>query len=195
MINYPNKKKPNLQSSSNYSNQRGMGLEKDINDSNRFYRDTKQALIYKKPTPVQVVRVDYPNRSSAKIVEGYYKTPSTTDYNGIYRGKYIDFEAKETKSKVSFTFKNIHEHQIQHLRDVALHGGIAFVIIRFSAYNETYLIDGSIIVNAYLDHSQKSISYKKVKECGYLIAESFSPRLKYLNIVDTLYFKEDTYGF
>ena len=34
------------------------------------------------------MKVDYPNRSHAKIVEAYYQTPSTTDYNGIYRGKY-----------------------------------------------------------------------------------------------------------
>lgn len=191
MINYPNKKRSNTTNFSKETNQRGMGLEKDINDSNLFYREIKKALIYKKPTPVQIVRVDYPKRSSAKISEAYYKTPSTTDYNGIYRGKYIDFEAKETRSKASFTFKNIHEHQIQHLQDVQLHGGIAFLIIRFSSYNETYLLDARIIVEAYQDKDQKSISYKSVKEWGYLIGESFSPRLKYLDIVDTLYFKED----
>lgn len=196
MINYPTKKKTNTSMNiTTKSNQRGMGLEKDINDSNTFYRECNRALIYKKPTPVQVVRVDYPKRSSAKIVEGYYKTPSTTDYNGLYRGKYIDFEAKETKSKASFTFKNIHEHQIQHLDDVQKHGGIAFLIIRFTLYNETYLIDASHIIDAYKDQKQKSIRYEKVKECGCLICESFTPRLKYLDIVDNLYFKEDSYGF
>lgn len=196
MINYPTKKKTNTSMNiTTKSNQRGMGLEKDINDSNTFYRECNRALIYKKPTPVQVVRVDYPKRSSAKIVEGYYKTPSTTDYNGLYRGKYIDFEAKETKSKASFTFKNIHEHQIQHLEDVQKHGGIAFLIIRFTLYNETYLIDASHIIDAYKDQKQKSIRYEKVKECGCLVSESFTPRLKYLDIVDNLYFKEDSYGF
>jgi len=195
MINYPTKKNTNVRPTQTTSNQRGMGLEKDINDSNTFYRECSRALIYKKPTPIQVVRVDYPKRSSAKIVEGYYKTPSTTDYNGLYRGKYIDFEAKETKSKASFTFKNIHEHQIQHLDDVMKHGGIAFLIIRFSIYNETYLIDASYIIQAYKDQKQKSIQYDKVKKCGHLIHESFTPRLKYLDIVDQLYFKEDSYGF
>ena len=114
---------------------RGMSLESDINASNEYYIATNRALIHKKPTPIQVVRVDYPNRAHAKIVEDYYKTPSTTDYNGIYRGKGIDFEAKETKSKVSFSFKLIHPHQIKHMQRVLYHGGIGFVIIRFSSYN------------------------------------------------------------
>lgn len=188
MINYPNKKMVNNTSSTSVSNQRGMALEKDINDSNQFYRDTKKALIYKKPTPIQVVRVDYPKRSSAKIVEGYYKTPSTTDYNGIYRGKYIDFEAKETKAKNSFTFKNIHEHQIEHLECVCDHGGIAFVIIRFHFYNETYLLDASLLIEAYRSEKQKSMKYEYIKEFGYLIQESLSPRLKYLDIIDKVYF-------
>ncbi|MFR1297399.1 MAG: Holliday junction resolvase RecU [Coprobacillus cateniformis] len=44
-------------------------------------------LFTKSQLPVQIVKVDYPRRESAKIVEAYYKTPSTTDYNGLYREK------------------------------------------------------------------------------------------------------------
>ena len=93
-IKYPNGISTiNTMQQKSYSS-RGMRLENDINDSNKYYRELDKALIYKKPTPVQVVHVDYPKRQRAKITEAYYKTPSTTDYNGVYRGKYIDFEAK-----------------------------------------------------------------------------------------------------
>lgn len=196
MINYPNKKKLFNNSSTNNSEPlknrstkgRGMSLEKDINISNDFYRQDNRAIIYKKPTPIQVVKVDYPDRKAAKITEAYYKTPSTTDYNGIYRGKYIDFEAKETNSKTSFTFRNIHPHQVEHLQKIVEHGGLGFFIIRFNQYNETYIIDSYLVCEAFLKQKRQSLSYDVIKEYGILVEESFSPRLKYLDAVDKLYF-------
>ena len=191
MINYPNKKKININTSTTKESRRGMNLEKDINDSNLFYRECERALIYKKPTPIQVVKVDYPSRMHAKITEAYYKVPSTTDYNGIYRGQYIDFEAKETKAKTSFAFKNIHPHQIHHLEKVIKHGGIAFMILRFTTLDETYLVDASVIIEAYQAQNRNSIPYQDIIMKGHRISESYTPRLKYLDIVDQIYFKED----
>ena len=109
MVKYPNLKKPqSLSLEDEYTikhntSRRGYSLENALNQSNLFYLDRNKAIIHKKPTPVQVVKVDYPKRSAAKIVEAYFKVPSTTDYNGLYRGKYVDFEAKEC-SKNSFPF-------------------------------------------------------------------------------------------
>ncbi len=170
---------------------RGMSLEKDLNDSNAYYLQSGRALIHKKPTPIQVVKVDYPARSAAKITEAYYKVPSTTDYNGIYRGRPIDFEAKETVNKTSFPFKSIHPHQIEHLRLVKQHGGIGFFIIRFRAYGETYLVDAPEIIERYLHSKRKSISYAEVKAIGCRIREGIAPRLCYLDSVDAIYFKEE----
>ena len=171
-----------------------MTLESDINASNDYYIEIDRALIHKKPTPIQVVRVDYPKRSSAKIVEAYYKTPSTTDYNGIYRGKAIDFEAKETKNRTSFTFKAIHPHQIKHLEKVLLHGGIGFVIIRFTCLNETYLLDAAYVIDAYNNETKKSLTIQEIRAHGSLIREGLTPRLNYLDNVDELYFMEDKNG-
>ena len=105
-----------------------MNLEDDLNQTNQYYLSHDIAVIHKKPTPIQIVKVDYPQRTAAKIVEAYFRTPSTTDYNGLYKGRYIDFEAKETKTK-SFPFINISLHQINHLESIIKHGGIAFIII------------------------------------------------------------------
>lgn len=203
MIGYPTKKTNVLQTPAAEALKvdarlshmgRGMTLESDINASNDYYIEIDRALIHKKPTPIQVVRVDYPKRSSAKIVEAYYKTPSTTDYNGIYRGKAIDFEAKETKNRTSFTFKAIHPHQIKHLEKVLLHGGIGFVIIRFTCLNETYLLDAAYVIDAYNNETKKSLTIQEIRAHGSLIREGLTPRLNYLDNVDELYFMEDKNG-
>lgn len=194
MIGYPTKRcaaqKLNDSKVSSTMN-RGMGLEEDINASNEFYLETNRACIHKKPTPIQVVRVDYPNRAHAKIVEAYYKVPSTTDYNGVYRGKAIDFEAKETRNKTLFNFKNIHPHQIDHLKKVLYQGGIGFLIIRFTSYQETYVVDANYVIQQYENPSLKSLTYQQIKEQGSLIQEGLTPRLQYLDNVDEMYFKEE----
>lgn len=118
---------------------RGMSLEKDIEHSNTFYLKSDIAVIHKKPTPVQIVNVNYPKRSKAVINEAYFRTPSTTDYNGVYQGYYIDFEAKETKNKTSFPLNNIHDHQVEHMKNAYQQKGIVFLMIRFKTLDEVYL--------------------------------------------------------
>lgn len=172
----------------NTHSNRGMGLENDINVSNQFYLINDIAVIYKKPTPITISKVAYPSRYEAKIKEGYFKTPSTTDYNGIYKGKYIDFEAKETTSKTSFPLSNIHSHQITHLRKIIKHGGIGFLIVRFSTLNETYYLDGQELMHFLDTNNKKSISLSFFKEKGYLIKDKIQPRVDYLKIIDNIYF-------
>ena len=187
-MNYPNKKS-SYQKVKNLANL-GMHLEDDIDSSNLYYLNNNIAIIYKKPTPIQVVSVNYPSRNKAKITEAYYKTASTTDYNGIYKGKYIDFDAKETNSKTSIPLANIHAHQINHLQKIFQHGGIGFLIINFKAYNEYYLLLIQDILplwnNQHAPNGKKSISYIYIKEKGFLIPFSFMPRLDYLKIIDKL---------
>lgn len=171
---------------------RGMSLEDDINYTNEYYLAHKRAIIHKKPTPIQIVNVHYPKRSAAVIKEAYFKQAATTDYNGIYREKYIDFEAKETKNKSSFPLKNIHSHQIEHLKNVLNHGAIAFFIIRFTTLDETYYINAKILIDKWeqqLNGGRKSLKYETVKKYGYLIPFHFQARVDYLKIIDKLYFE------
>ena len=169
----------------NYKN-RGMNLEEDLNESNRYYRQQDIAYIYKKPTPIQITKVEYPSRKNAVIKEAYFKEPSTTDYNGIYRKYYIDFEAKETKNSTSFPLSNIHPHQIKHLKNILRHGGIAFLIIRFTTKNETYLLDGNDFFLFLENENRKSIPYSYFLEKGKKIPFGYHPRLPYLKVVDEI---------
>ncbi|HET7577799.1 MAG TPA: Holliday junction resolvase RecU [Bacillales bacterium] len=188
-FHYPNGKqltKPNTQ----YGN-RGMTLEEDINSSNAYYLSAEKAVIHKKPTPVQVVDVHFPKRSAAVIKEAYFQKPSTTDYNGVYRGKYIDFEAKETKQKTSFPLKNFHAHQVDHMRRVLQQDGVCFVLLRFSAFNEVYFLDAAHLLH-YWDEQRsggrKSIKKEEIQADGHRIPPGFRPRIDYLKIIDMMYF-------
>ena len=110
-MNYPNKISKTKVKNTNYAN-RGMFLEEDLNLSNKYYLESNIAIIHKKPTPIKIVKVSFDSKKNATINEAYFKMPSTTDYNGIYKGKYIDFEAKEVKNNKCFPLSNINNHQI-----------------------------------------------------------------------------------
>ncbi|GGH78834.1 recombination protein U [Pullulanibacillus pueri] len=169
---------------------RGMTLEEDLNITNKYYRDHEIALIHKKPTPLQIVNVEYPKRSAAKITEAYFKKPSTTDYNGVYKGKYIDFEAKETQNKTALPMQNFHDHQIEHMRQVKQHNGIAFIIVKFSNVNEVYFLDSEFLLQYWweqINGGRKSIPKEVFENKGYLIKNSYRPRLDYIQIIDKIY--------
>jgi recombination protein U len=167
-----------------------MTLEEDLNETNEYYLARKMAVIHKKPTPLQIVQVDYPRRSAAVIKEAYFKQASTTDYNGVYKGKYIDFEAKETQNPTSFPLKNFHDHQINHMEAVLSHGGICFVILRFTAFDQVFLLEAKHLLTFWermKNGGRKSITKEEIEQVAYSIPLGFQPRIDYISIIDTLY--------
>jgi len=175
MNNYHKKK-------NNYAN-RGMGLEEDLEQTNQYYLDNDIAVIYKKPTAVTVKKVTYPQKKYTKIIDGYFTKSSTTDYNGIYQGRYIDFEAKETKNKNSFSLSAIQNHQLQHLEKVKQHGGIVFLIIRFSYWDRTFLLDFDHLESFINNNTRKSIPLSFFEKEAWEIKNGFNPRLDYIKII------------
>ena len=163
-INKTEKKKKDSVSLSISASNRGMSFENEINISNDYYRENDIALITKRPTPINVVKVDYSKGN--KIIDAYFEKQSTTDYNGIYKGKYIDFEAKNTKNKTSFPLSNITNHQINHLQKVKQHGGIAFFLVKFELLNEVFLLDAETIIEFINKKERKSIPHNVFIENG-----------------------------
>ena len=190
MVNYPHKLKAKSSINRpvpgivNFAN-RGMSFEKMINESNSYYLSRGLAVIHKKPTPIQIVKVDYPHRSRAKIVEAYFRQASTTDYSGVYKGHYIDFEAKETRQKKSMPMKNFHSHQIDHMEAVLEQKGICFVLLHFSSLRETYLLPASYLIEFYkIDKGGKSMPLSYIQEHGYPIEMQQLPSIPYLEIIE-----------
>lgn len=160
-----------------------MTLEEDINQTNLYYNLHNITLVYKKPTPIRVVQVEYPKN---KIREAYFNEPSTLDYNGIYLEKYLEFDAKETQSKTSFPLANIHKHQLEHIQKVLYHGGIAFLIVRFTSLNKNYLLLGEDLMTFLEQFDRKSIPLDYFEKYGYFIEIKYAPRLDYIKVIDKI---------
>ena len=183
MIKYPtlNKKIYNKTNDRNTANQ-GMDLEEMINISNEYYSSHNIAFINKRPTNIKVLKTS----DKYTITQAVFLSPSTLDYVGIYNGRYLDFEAKETKSKEGFLMANIASHQIEAMRKIIFHKGISFAIIYMKAFNEIYLLDGQILIDAY-DKNKSIIPYEDIKHQGILIKEGYFTPVDYIKVVKEIY--------
>jgi recombination protein U len=114
---------------------RGMAFEQLIDYTNKLYEQKGIALINKRPTPVKILC-----RNSKGMIHGYLEKPSTVDYDGIYNGKSIVFEAKSTKEFNRFDLKNIHDHQFEYLAKCHKLGAISFLLVEFVSHRTTYLM-------------------------------------------------------
>ena len=101
---------------------RGATLEELINRTNEKYREGKLCLIQKIPTPITPITMD---KNSKHITLAYFDQKSTVDYIGAVQGIPLCFDAKECAYD-TFALANIHEHQVQFMREFEEQGGIAF---------------------------------------------------------------------
>lgn len=115
---------------------RGSVLEELINVTNERYREKGMALVQKVPTPITPINID---RQSRHITLAYFEKKSTVDYIGVVQGVPVCFDAKECKED-TFPMQNVHEHQIEFMRDFEKQNGIAFLIIYYTSREEMYYI-------------------------------------------------------
>lgn len=154
LLKYPNSSR-SYQKKVSHAN-RGMSLEAIINDANNYYLENNIACIYKKYTPIGIVNVK--NEKGNKIItKAYFKEISTLDYNGVYQGYYIEFDAKQTLNKTSFPLSNISNHQINHIKNVLNQKGIIFLIIEIN--KNYFLLTGKDLLTFIDYEKRKSIPY------------------------------------
>ena len=121
---------------------RGSTLEDMINHTNEYYRQKKLALVQKIPTPITPIKID---KDSSQITLAYFEKDSTVDYIGVVQGVPICFDAKECAAD-TFPIHNIHEHQVEFMKEFERQDGIAFIILFFSARDEFYYLPFSDII-------------------------------------------------
>ena len=182
MINYPFS--DDIYKNNISHKNRGLSFEERINETNQFYLNNNIALIYKRPTPIKVLSFDDKNKIITKAI---YEKDSTTDYNGVYKGRYIDFEAKSTISKTSLPISNIKMHQINHLNNVIGNGGIAFFLIEFSTLNKIYLLKAKTLIDYITTNKSKSLSIKFLEKEGYKVTSYLGKPVHYLENIEKIF--------
>lgn len=164
---------------------RGLAFENLLNQSNDMYERQKRAIIHKRSTPVKVIK-----SSGTKVLAGYYEAKSTVDYDGVYKGKAIFFEAKSTHELARFDLKNIHDHQFEHLQKCHENGGLCFVLVEFIKQHRTYLLPFTGL-RAYINEAaaggRKSITLDSFEVDAYEVYPGRVP-LDYLATVDKIWF-------
>jgi Penicillin-binding protein-related factor A, putative recombinase len=131
---------------------RGSALEDLINRTNEVYLENGLALIQKIPTPITPINID---KESRHITLAYFDQKSTVDYIGAVQGIPVCFDAKEC-SVDTFALQNIHEHQVEFMRQFEKQGGIAFFIIYYTHKDLLY----------YLPYEMLRFFWDRAKEGG-----------------------------
>ncbi|GIN71165.1 Holliday junction resolvase RecU [Bacillus sp. J14TS2] len=140
-----------------YAN-RGAQLERLVDMTNRQYQTKGIADIRKVPTPVQITK------HNGRTVTGYTKKGEWVDYVGVYDGRSIVFDAKETRETTRFPLANITHHQFLLLESWYQKGAKSFLIISYTKRNEIYLLPFKQLQEAwegYVGDGRKSIPYEE----------------------------------
>lgn len=155
----------------------GKFLEKLVIQSNHVYLMRQEAIIHQAHAEV----------TTLKGGKWFYAKKAGLDFYGIWDGKYVTFDTKETESKTSFPLENIKHHQYDTMLLTEKHKGIAFFLVRFNFYGETYYLDTDQTRQWWEQQSQpggrKSIPYKWFKENCKVVKSQSAAALDWLSVV------------
>ncbi|MCR5271889.1 MAG: Holliday junction resolvase RecU [Lachnospiraceae bacterium] len=148
---------------------RGSALEEYINLTNDYYLENKLALIQKVPTPITPINID---KHTRHITLAYFDQKSTVDYIGVVQGVPVCFDAKECKTD-TFPLANIHEHQVNFMKNFEEQDGISFILIGFTEREEYYYMRYTELAKFWkrsIDGGRKSFRYDELDSDYFLPA-------------------------
>ena len=118
----------------NFYSNKGMFLETLINKSIKFYILNGMCW-FKKQNQISIIS----SIDSSRNVKGKLASKNDVDYYGIYKGKFICFEVKQTLNNV-FKLNNIKTHQWEYLKLINDYNGFSFIIIGFLSFKKIYCV-------------------------------------------------------
>lgn len=152
---------------------KGMLLESKIKQINDEYEEKGIASFKKIPNNWSVKRKGPHIVGASPIPSGLCDYIGTSHYVG---GLTVTFDAKECKLKKQFNLSYIKWEQMEHMKEVERHGGIAFVLVWFTELDEYYCLPYSFIV-PYWDASEREegaqhIPIKDIQEKAHQLIET-----------------------
>ncbi len=160
---------------------RGSTLEDLINRTNEKYLEGGLALIQKIPTPITPINID---KATRHITLAYFEQKSTVDYIGAVQGIPVCFDAKECAVD-RFALQNIHEHQVEFMKQFEKQGGVAFFLIYFSHKDEFYYLPFELFMffwNRAVEGGRKSFLYEELNP-AYVIPKKQGIWVPYLDML------------
>lgn len=160
---------------------RGSTLEDMINRTNEKYAENGLALIQKIPTPITPVKMD---KETRHITLAYFDQKSTVDYIGAVQGIPVCFDAKECAVD-TFSLQNVHEHQINFMRNFEKQGGIAFVLIFYTHKNLLYYLTFEKLYEFWkraVDGGRKSFRFEEL-DVDYILPKKSGILVPYLDML------------
>lgn len=166
-----------------YTGKRGQAFEQMLDFTNRIYENRGIALINKRPTPVKVLKT-----KGVRVISAFYDKKSTVDYDGVYKGRAIAFEAKSTKKK-NLPLDMIPDHQVKYLNQAEKHGAISFLIVEMKSFRDVFIIPSNML-RKYIKNAKnggrKSIPIDEMEVYARLVESKNGVPLDYLSVVDKL---------
>lgn len=160
---------------------RGSTLEVLINHTNETYKEQGLALIQKIPTPITPINID---KQSRHITLAYFEQKSTVDYIGVVQGIPVCFDAKECAAD-TFSLQNIHEHQVEFMRQFEKQKGIAFFLIYYTHKDVFYYLPYEML-RFFWDRAQeggrRSFRYEELNP-EYVLPKKHGVLVPYLDML------------
>ena len=160
---------------------RGSTLEDLINRTNEKYLENGLALIQKVPTPITPIKIDKENRH---ITLAYFEQKSTVDYIGAVQGIPVCFDAKEC-SVDTFSLQNIHEHQVEFMKNFEKQQGVSFFLIYYTNKDLFYYLtfkDFLVFWERAKQGGRKSFRFEELSS-DYIIPKKNGIMIPYLDML------------
>lgn len=136
-----------------------MYLETLLNQTFQRYETQKIAVFRKQSLPIKIRQIQ------ANQVIGELSEKCDADYYGIYLGKFIAIEAKQT-NKNNFNYQQIQEHQQNYLQLIHDCGGLSYLVIYFEKPDEFHLIEFYFLRDFHENHHTNQIPLSYIKTYG-----------------------------